>query len=94
MSDDGHEKLIQEQFVQMASAHIDLANQQVKTSRYDLVALAINHAAARYAAFSISQFRPDDLVKDRDAIIESLVQQYRDMLNEHYDAFASDVAKG
>ena len=79
---------IQEKFVSMASAHIDLANEQNKDAPTDLVAHAINHAAARYAAFSVSLARPDNFVQDREAIVDSLVEHYREILNQHYDEFA------
>jgi hypothetical protein len=78
----------QEKFVSMASAHIDLANAHGKAAGPDLVAIALNHAAARYAAFAVTQTEPERLVRDREAIIMRLVDQYRDMLNQHYDEYA------
>ncbi|MGN6423322.1 MAG: DUF3144 domain-containing protein [Asticcacaulis sp.] len=78
---------IQEKFVSMASAHIDLANDHNKNTPTDLVAHAINHAAARYAAFSVSLARADRFVLDREEIVDSLVEHYREILNQHYDEF-------
>lgn len=82
----------QDKFVQMASAHIDLANAHGKTAGSELVAIAINHAAARYAAFAVTQTEPERLARDREAIIMRLVDQYRDMLNQHYDAYVKAAA--
>jgi len=78
---------IQQKFIEMASAHIDLANDHNRNAPTDLVAHAINHAAARYGAFSISLARPDVFIQDRAAIVDSLVEHYRELLNAHYDEF-------
>lgn len=83
----------QDKFVQMASAHIDLANQHGKAAGAELVAIAINHAAARYAAFMVTQTEPERLVRDREAIVTRLVDEYRDMLNQHYDEYVKAAEK-
>ncbi|MDI7775570.1 DUF3144 domain-containing protein [Asticcacaulis sp. EMRT-3] len=84
----------QEQFVSMASSHIDLANSHHKSADPELVAVAFNHAAARYSVFVVSQVEGDNLVPDRDTIIMRLTDQYRDMLNQHYDEYARLAGAG
>ncbi|WKL57853.1 DUF3144 domain-containing protein [Asticcacaulis sp. ZE23SCel15] len=81
----------QELFVKMASGHIDLANAHSKDADYELVAIALSHAAARYNAFMVSQSLPSEqMTAERDKHIDHLVGQFREFLTQHYDGYVQE----
>ncbi|GGZ20196.1 hypothetical protein GCM10011273_00940 [Asticcacaulis endophyticus] len=75
----------------MASGHIDLANTHSKDADYELVAIAMSHAAARYNAFMVSQsLTPEQIATDRDKHIDHLAGQFREFLIQHYDGYVQE----
>ena len=81
----------QEIFVKMASGHIDLANTHSKEADYELVAIALSHAAARYCAFMASQsLPPEQMASERDKHIDHLSGQFREFLTQHYDGYVQE----
>lgn len=84
---------IDDPFVTMASAHIDLANTQAATHPRELVAAAVLHAAARYNAFTGSGLArsASELKALRDDLIEDQVAQFRDALVHHYQGYIAEL---
>ncbi len=80
-------------FVRMASEHIDLANGHNADAPYELVAIALTQAAARYNAFTVSMALETKaaLTAEREDAITQLTAQFREFLEQHYDGFIADA---
>ncbi len=87
------DQTVDDAFVRLASAHIDLANAQARSNPQELVAVALLHAAARYNAFAGSKVARTgvELQALREDLINDQVQQFRDALEHHYTGYVTEL---
>jgi hypothetical protein len=82
-------------FYTRADAHIHIANQQIENASRGKVSASMMYATARFNCW-ISACKADsgdDLRAGKEEIIEYFVEQYREMLAEHLDDYASNFDK-
>lgn len=80
-------------FYQRADAIIELANSQLSPQSHSgQVGASLLYAAARYSASvaSIGFVKGDDLLKEKEDIIEFYAKQYRQMLNDNLEDYANN----
>lgn len=83
-------------FYQRADAIIELANSQLGADSHSgQVGASLLYAAARYSASvaSIGFVKGDDLLKEKQDIIEFYAKQYRQMLADNLEDYANNFDK-
>ncbi|ESQ77801.1 DUF3144 domain-containing protein [Asticcacaulis sp. YBE204] len=82
-------------FGDLASAYIDTANAQAKTSDSALVSAALSHAAARFTvhvaagnALDATQF-----AANRKVFMQDALKHYADYLEHHYAEYVDQFAR-
>jgi hypothetical protein len=84
-----------EQFLLRADAHIHLANEQLKEATRDKVCASIMFAAARFDAWTnaCDAQTLEQMTAHREEAISYFVDQYRLMLNHHFDDYSANFGK-
>ncbi|MDC7683344.1 DUF3144 domain-containing protein [Asticcacaulis sp. BYS171W] len=82
-------------FGDLASAYIDTANAQAKTSDAYLVATALLHAAARYNVHVLAGDAVDatQFAVTRKVFIERSLTQYAEYLEHHFNEYVDQFAR-
>jgi hypothetical protein len=75
---------------QLADEFIHQANELASSGDQSTVGMAIRYAAARYNIFEATT-AGYDLNKDREKIMEMLINDYRRMLAENMDDYAKQI---
>jgi hypothetical protein len=75
---------------QVADEFIHLANDLAKNGDRSTVGMAIRYAAARYNTFEATT-AGYDLNKDKEKIVEMLIDDYRRMLQENIEDYAKQI---
>ena len=86
------DKKQQLEFYEIADKYIDLANELAKSIEPTNIGTALRYAAARYNTFEAS-LNTNDLAKEKDKMIDLLVDDYRKMLNANMDDYIQLIAK-
>jgi len=81
-----------EQFNEMVADHIEKGNEQSRQTEAGVAGAAMTQAAARFNAYVSSlQYVSGRIMKEkRDIEIEHYLKLYRQMLENHYDEYASN----
>lgn len=82
-------------FYDRADAHIHIANEQIEKTSRGKVSASMMYATARFNSW-ISACKAEsgeDLLEGKPQIIEYFVEQYRTMLNENLDDYATNFDK-
>ena len=86
------EKKQQLDFYEIADKYINLANDMAKSEGPVHIGTALRYAAARYNTFEAS-LNTNDLAKEKDKMIDLLVNDFREMLNANMDDYIQLIAK-
>lgn len=83
------------EFYEMADAHIALANQQSKNINQGKVSATFLYAAARFNTFIVASNADsaDDFSENRENAIEYFMTEYRKMLEEHFADYQQNYEK-
>jgi len=81
-----------EQFSQMVTDHIEMGNEQSRQTEAGIAGAAMMQAAARFNAYVSSlQYVSGRIMKEQqEREIEHYLKLYRQMLENHYDEYASN----
>jgi hypothetical protein len=80
------------EFYEIADKYIDLANDLAKSVETKNIGTALRYAAARYNTFEAS-FNTKDLAKEKEKVIDLLVNDFREMLNANMDDYIQLISK-
>ena len=80
------EEINQESVYKIADKFINIANEITKEDSSGAVGVGIRYAAARYSSFEAT-LTTDDLARDKEKIIEDIVNDYRQMLRVNIDQY-------
>ena len=81
-------------FTQRVDAHIDMANEQLKTAPGPRVGASMSFATARFNAFLCSRMygSAEEMQRQRDEAIRLLTEHYNNMLQDSFDDFIKNYA--
>ncbi len=86
---------IDDAFLKNADAHIELANEHLKTTARGRASAAMMYGSARYNAWvsATGWESGEDMQANRDETIDYFVAHYRKMLEENMDDYIANHAK-